>query len=144
MPAECNIGEAAGHSITGNLPRSNWMPSDIFFLCVCCFSGGGGWGGVALFFFPGKQSLSSLGAGELQNGISERHAPAGISRGLLCCVLVTSGRSCVLIDGAEFGLLPSACTGQEIQHCMLGLPGRERMGQWEGYPSGSKTIFPFC
>lgn len=61
MPAECNIGEAAGHSITGNLPRSNWMPSDIFFLCVCCFSGGGG---VAFFFFfPGKQNLSSLGAG---------------------------------------------------------------------------------
>lgn len=75
MPAECNIGEAAGHSITGNLPRSNWMPSDIFFLCVCvcCFSGGGELPFFLFFFFPGKQNLSSLGAGELQNGVSERH-----------------------------------------------------------------------
>lgn len=78
MPAECNIGEAAGHSITGNLPRSNWMPSDIFFLCVCVLFFRRG--GELPFFFPGKQNLSSLGAGELQNGISERHAPAGISQ----------------------------------------------------------------
>lgn len=75
MPAECNIGEAAGHSITGNLPRSNWMPSDFFFLvCVCCFF-------FALFYFflPSKQSPSSFGDGELQNGISERHVPGAIA-----------------------------------------------------------------
>lgn len=55
---------------------------------------------------------------------------------------MTSGRSCVLIDGAEFELLPSGHTGLEIQRCMLGLPGRERMGQWDGYPPGSRNIFP--
>jgi len=74
MPAECNIGEAAGHSITGNLPGSNWMPSDFFFFSFCVY--------VALFFpffffFPGKQSPSSFGVGELENGISEKHVPAG-------------------------------------------------------------------
>lgn len=70
MPAECNIGEAAGHSITGNLPRSNWMPSDFFFsLCVH----------VAFFFFSlGKQSPAVFRLEELENGISERHVPAGI------------------------------------------------------------------
>lgn len=53
------------------------MPSDFFFLCVY----------VAFFFAfflpffffsPGKQSPSSFGAEELENGISERHVPAGI------------------------------------------------------------------
>lgn len=31
------------------------------------------------FFLPSKQSPSSFGAGELQNGISERHVPGAIA-----------------------------------------------------------------
>lgn len=47
----------------------------IFFswVCVCVVFREGESCLFFFFFFPGKQNLSSLGAGELQNGVSERH-----------------------------------------------------------------------
>lgn len=91
MPVECNIGEAAGHSITGSLPRSNWMPSEGWFgggfalcaVCVCCF----------FFFLQANRAPAVLGPGSWKmvfvRGTFLQEYPCG----LLDCEVVAFDRT---------------------------------------------------
>lgn len=121
MPAECNIGEAAGHSITGNLPRSNWMPSDFFFFLVCVY---------VAFFFPffffsqANRAPAVLGPGSWRTVFLKGTFLQEYPHGLLGHAAVASGRrSRVLMDEAESCLLLPRRTRQKMQCRVPALPG---------------------